>query len=106
MINHFSCTCLYSTFLSLIAAPVDLNSVPGYHNVSKAEVRTASTSPFFNYNALLVTFSLQARELIMPFIATDGFYLLRPPQDSKGGGVIGTLCVRYVTVCLLCNKSA
>ncbi|XP_064400015.1 uncharacterized protein LOC135346353 isoform X2 [Halichondria panicea] len=36
--------------------------------------------------------NVKARELLQPYLSTDGYYLLRPSSDSKGG-VLCTICV-------------
>lgn len=47
--------------------------------------------------------SPQAREMLQPHVGTDGYYLLRPSADAKGG-VLCTICVTYVVDLLsLCS---
>jgi hypothetical protein len=35
---------------------------------------------------------LQAKEVLQPYLGSDGYYLLRPSSDSKGG-IICSICV-------------
>ena len=42
-------------------------------------------------------YMIQARELLQPHLGTNGYYILRPSSERKGG-VICTICVTYVII--------